>query len=227
MSAPWQPWETIPVALAALVGTALVSLILAALTGGIGGLSYQLTILAFPTALAAFTVLWVGVRYRAVDALRLRSLRGTADVALGGLYGAALFGLTTLAVFPVVSFLWEIVVGHPPSPISQPVIPADPGPVEVVFGVVAVVLAAPIGEEVFFRGMLYGSLRGRFGFAVAAAISSLAFALVHVQPPLVVLMFFVGFGLAFVFERRRSLVAPIAAHAAFNLIGFTLILLVR
>jgi membrane protease YdiL (CAAX protease family) len=224
---PWQPWEAVPVALGAFVATALVSLILTAITGGIGGISYQLTVLAFPVALAAFTVLWVSIRYRAVVDLRLGSTRPRTDVVLGALFGAGLFAATTLGVFPVVRLLWELVAGNPPSPITQPVVPADPGPAQLVVGVIAVIAAAPIGEELFFRGMIFGSLRSRFGFWVAGAISSAVFAIVHVQPPLVILMFFVGFALAFIYERRGSLTASIAAHAAFNLIGFTLILLVR
>jgi membrane protease YdiL (CAAX protease family) len=227
ISAPWRAWETIPVALGAFVVTAIVSVGLAVGTGGIGGIGYQLTILAFPLALAGFTIAWVGIRYRAVDALRMGSRRSATDVALGALYGVALFGLTTLAIFPAVQLAWELVTGHPPNPISQPVVPENPGVAQVVVAVIAVIVAAPLGEEVFFRGMLFGSLRGRIGFARAAALSSLVFALVHVQPPLVILMFFVGLGLAFAYERRGSLVAPIAAHAAFNLIGFTLLLLLR
>ena len=214
-------------ALGAFLVTAIVSVVLALGTGGIGGMAYQLTIVAFPLALTAFTLLWVGIRYRAVDALRLGSTRSTTDVALGALYGLALFGLTTLALFPVLRVLWELITGAPPSPISQPVVPENPDLIQLVVGIIAVVVAAPLGEEVFFRGMLFGSLRGRIGFAGAAALSAAVFALVHVQPPLVILMFFVGFGLAWVYERRGSLVAPIAAHATFNLIGYSLILLLR
>lgn len=224
---PWQPWEAIPVALGAFLGTGVVSLILAAVTGGIGGISYQLTVLAFPVLLALFTVMWVSLRHRALDDLRLGTIRPRTDVVLGTLFGVGLFAATTMGVFPMVRLLWELIAGHPPSPITQPVVPADPGAAQIAVGVIAVVVAAPLGEELFFRGMIFGSLRTRFGFWVAGAISSAVFALVHVQPPLVILMFFVGFGLAFIYEWRGSLASSIAAHAAFNLIGFSLILLVR
>jgi membrane protease YdiL (CAAX protease family) len=224
---PWQPWEAIPVALGAFLGTGVVSIVLAAVTGGIGGISYQLTVLAFPVFLALFTVMWVSFRYRAVQDLRLGTVRPRADVVLGALFGVGLFAAITMGVFPVVRFLWELIAGHPPSPISQPVVPADPGPAQVAVGVIAVVVAAPLGEELFFRGLIFGSLRRRFGFWLAGAISSAVFAIVHVQPPLVILMFFVGLGLAFIYDWRGSLASSIAAHAAFNLIGFSLILLVR
>jgi membrane protease YdiL (CAAX protease family) len=35
---------------------------------------------------------------------------------------------------------------------------------------------------------------------------------------------FVGFGLAFVYERRGTIVAAMAAHGAFNLFGFLVLL---
>jgi membrane protease YdiL (CAAX protease family) len=40
-------------------------------------------------------------------------------------------------------------------------------------------------------------------------------------------MVFVGIALAFLYERRRSLAVCIAAHAIFNLIGYTLIVMQR
>jgi membrane protease YdiL (CAAX protease family) len=94
---------------------------------------------------------------------------------------------------------------------------------------VLAILIAPVTEEVFFRGLLFRSLR-RHGFLVAAAISGLVFGAVHLvgapaldglllQAPLAV----VGFGLAWVAE-RWGLVAAIGAHVCFNLIGFVLIL---
>lgn len=94
---------------------------------------------------------------------------------------------------------------------------------------VLAILVAPVTEEVFFRGLLFRSLR-RYGFVPAAAISGVVFGAVHLvgapaldglllQAPLAV----VGFGLAWVAE-RWGLVAAIGAHVCFNLIGFVLIL---
>jgi CAAX protease family protein len=94
-----------------------------------------------------------------------------------------------------------------------------------------VVLAAPFGEEIFFRGFLYQSLRRRFSVWPAAVLSGIFFGLVHlggvafflIVPSLIA----VGIGLALVFERRRSLLASMAAHAAFNLVGYLAIALRR
>jgi CAAX protease family protein len=93
-----------------------------------------------------------------------------------------------------------------------------------------VVLAAPIGEELFFRGFLFAALRARHGFWSSALLSSAAFGLVHVVQGsflLVPIIFVVGLGLAWVYERRGSLLASITAHATFNAIGLAIILALR
>ena len=84
----------------------------------------------------------------------------------------------------------------------------------VVFGIA--VIAAPVTEELIFRGCLYGILRKSSGRIPAIVISSVLFALIHEhlpsQPGLVVL----AVGLALVYERCGSLWAPISMHAGFN-----------
>jgi hypothetical protein len=80
-----------------------------------------------------------------------------------------------------------------------------------------------VGEEVFFRGFLFTGLRSRFRFVVAAALSAAAFALFHVTPLHLPLFFFVGLGLAYVYDRHGTLWASISAHMAFNVVGYVLI----
>jgi membrane protease YdiL (CAAX protease family) len=99
---------------------------------------------------------------------------------------------------------------------------------------VLAVIAAPVGEELFFRGFLYRGLRRRFLMWPAALISAAAFALIHVDPDalgasviLVLALFPVGVGLALIYEKRQSVLAPMVAHATFNLIGITMIILSR
>jgi CAAX protease family protein len=90
---------------------------------------------------------------------------------------------------------------------------------------------APLAEEFFFRGLLFRSLRDRYGFWPGALVSSLAFGLVHYVPApwqdavlLQTIMVFTGFGLALIYERRGNLVANWAAHVTFNAIGLVAIL---
>ena len=80
-------------------------------------------------------------------------------------------------------------------------------------GVVAVV------EELFFRTVLFGLLRQRMRFVYAAALSSLLFAIAH-EIAAWLPVFALGFGLAFLYEKRRSLWTNALAHGTLNAISF-------
>jgi ABC-2 type transport system permease protein len=84
------------------------------------------------------------------------------------------------------------------------------------FAVLAI-FVAPIFEEFIFRGVLFGGFRRSFGALPAAVSSALVFAIVHpaiASAP----VFLLGFVAALVYERARSLVAPMAAHMTYNAI---------
>ena len=77
------------------------------------------------------------------------------------------------------------------------------------------VVAAPIFEEFIFRGLIYGGLRRTLGPTLSLLASAAIFALVH--PPFSVIPVFVlGIVTAFVYERTRMLIGPIAVHALYN-----------
>ncbi len=88
---------------------------------------------------------------------------------------------------------------------------------------ILVVGAAPFAEEFFFRGFLFGGLRGRMSFWSAAVVSGILFGLVHAPggplqvPPLAVF----GVLLAWLYERTGSLGPPIIMHMIQNTIAFT------
>jgi membrane protease YdiL (CAAX protease family) len=84
----------------------------------------------------------------------------------------------------------------------------------------------PISEEVLFRGFIFGAIRRRSGPIAAALASAVLFALVH--PPLDWLpILILALALAGVYEKTGSLLAPMAAHAATNVVGVALLLLNR
>ncbi len=225
---PWQPWEALPLGLLWAAATFLATLGIVAVFGGQGGSADLVTALVAQAIWVGFTIAWVSVRYPgALPMLGLRSSRAGADLAVGGLLGAGLFVAAAFVILPLIVLVWHLVTGSPPNAIDQQILPGDPSLPQLALGMVVVVVGAPIAEELFFRGFLHGSLRSRLGFWRAGVISAAVFGLVHVQPPLVLVMFFVGLGLAALYEWRGSLVAPIAAHAVFNVIGYTLLVMYR
>lgn len=82
---------------------------------------------------------------------------------------------------------------------------------------VIVAVGAPLFEEIFFRGVLYGALRRRWGVAAGVLASSTIFAILHPQLPLGFIPIFVlAVGFALMYEWRQSLVPNMVMHALQN-----------
>ncbi|HYN90344.1 MAG TPA: type II CAAX endopeptidase family protein [Thermoleophilaceae bacterium] len=87
----------------------------------------------------------------------------------------------------------------------------------------AVIVVAPVAEEIFFRAFFYRALRTRLAVWSAALIDGLVFGALHFQGTdtaiiLPVIAVF-GVGQCLVYERTGSLFAVIAIHAAFNTVA--------
>lgn len=89
-----------------------------------------------------------------------------------------------------------------------------------------IVIAAPLIEEVVFRGFLFGYLDLRFGFLKAAIVSSLVFALVHLYFVQLPMFFLIGFGFAYLMKRSGSIWPAILAHCANNAVLFVIMVLI-
>jgi membrane protease YdiL (CAAX protease family) len=89
---------------------------------------------------------------------------------------------------------------------------------QVVWIVVLVCVLVPIGEEIFFRGFVYGTLR-RWGIAAATVLSALFFGAVHQQIVHFLPIAVLGVILAALYERTGSLVPAIVVHAVNNLVA--------
>jgi len=78
-------------------------------------------------------------------------------------------------------------------------------------------IAVPVGEEIFFRGLVFGALRRRLDRHVAVLLSALFFAGAHLQPveflPIVIL----GTILAYTYEFTGALIPGMIAHGVNNL----------
>ena len=99
--------------------------------------------------------------------------------------------------------------------------------VEPWLAVLAIVVLAPIAEELFFRGVVYNAWLREAGPRYALVGSSALFAVIHLSLVAVVPIFLLGLALAWVYRRTANLLAPIAMHATVNGISVALALLVR
>jgi membrane protease YdiL (CAAX protease family) len=80
----------------------------------------------------------------------------------------------------------------------------------------AAVAAAPLCEEIVFRGYLYSASKRFAGPWVAGICSALIFAAAHGSLAALLPLFVFGCVLAFIYEKTGSLWAPIAVHFCFN-----------
>jgi membrane protease YdiL (CAAX protease family) len=98
-----------------------------------------------------------------------------------------------------------------------------------VLGTLDTVVWTPFVEELTFRGLLYGTLRTVTGVPLAAMASACIFAIAHGYGPTGFLSVLIsGLLWAIAYERTRSLVPGILAHAANNLsVTITYLVLLR
>jgi membrane protease YdiL (CAAX protease family) len=79
---------------------------------------------------------------------------------------------------------------------------------------------APLSEEVFFRGLIFGSYYRTKGPLVAYAVSATVFALLHLNLPAIAPILVLGLGLAWLYRLTGSLTPCIIAHGCNNGLAF-------
>jgi membrane protease YdiL (CAAX protease family) len=171
-------------------------------------------------ALLALAYLWVRLRSMgrllAEVGLHTREFGRNVLFGLGG-YAAALplvIGSGILANWLGRRFFPD--VAPPFHPIQAMTAAAPDGWVRFAL-LLVVVVGAPVLEEIFFRGLLYGGLRRRFGVAAGIVASATVFSLLHPQLPLGFLPIFVLAAVfAILYEWRQSLVPGMVMHAVNN-----------
>jgi membrane protease YdiL (CAAX protease family) len=142
--------------------------------------------------------------------------RPRARHLLSGLLGfAAVMWMTALANLAA-GWTYRLLAGRPAPPqrILELLPYIDPGPRVLMAGIS--VLIAPLAEELFFRGLLFGALRARYGFWTAGLLSSALFAAVHLSAVHVLPLTVLGMALCWLYERTGSLWSSVAMHALNN-----------
>jgi len=89
-----------------------------------------------------------------------------------------------------------------------------------IFSFILMVVAAPLLEELIFRGIILDGLLTRYSTVKSILLSSFLFGFVHLNPWQFVTGFILGIFIGWVYYRTKSLVYPIIIHATANLTGF-------
>jgi uncharacterized protein len=82
-----------------------------------------------------------------------------------------------------------------------------------------VVLAAPVIEELMFRGVLLRAFAAHVSFGWANVIQALLFAAIHFDLRAAPMLFAVGLIAGYLARRSGGLLAPMILHFVFNLIA--------
>ncbi|MDY6952228.1 MAG: CPBP family intramembrane glutamic endopeptidase [Thermodesulfobacteriota bacterium] len=144
-----------------------------------------------------------------------------ANLASGlhqGLIWSAMFGLFALLGFGIL-----YVAGRDPVHLIRTHLPSGTAELLLFFTVGG--LVAPVAEEIFFRGIVYGFLR-RWGMVVALVGSTLIFVLAHaIQSGIPLTQIVGGIVFAVAYEITDNLMVPITIHVLGNTAIFALSLL--
>jgi len=197
----------------------------AALLMGEGELTFLgASVLLVATQIGLLLVSWFLVfrpgALAALPSLPGRDAGGAIRAGLG--WGSVAWVGATTASAGVVWVLESLGIDAEPQAAERAIQILDPWLV-----ILAVVILAPIAEEVFFRGVVFNAWLREGGRRWAFIGSSALFALIHASVVALLPIFLLGLALAWIYQRTGNLLAPIAMHAMVNGISVALALLVR
>jgi uncharacterized protein len=223
-------WILLYLLLQIVAGGAITALFLAmdpaafeAMRAGSGGMD-DLALVAVPvlwSLVASGTLLlgliWLNLRKEnRIDRIGLSASAGNATARLLGL------GILLIAATYGVNYLYQTYV-FPGVELQGDIdkllksIPATP--FNFVAKVAAIVVIAPVIEEVLFRGYLQNALMRHMPPFAAIVVAALAFGAIHFQPYALLPLALLGAAFGYIYHRTGSLYANILLHAGNNAIA--------
>lgn len=176
------------------------------------------------TQAALLLVSWLFVlRPRAVAfALPLLGSQRARPLLAGAGWGVLAWVAASAVTYAMVVLLERLGVEPELQAAERAIASLDP-----ILVVLAVVVLAPIAEEIFFRGVAFNAWLAERGRRFAYIGSAALFAVIHASLVSLLPIFLLGLALAWIYRRTGSLLAPIAMHAMVNGISVTIALLER
>lgn len=209
----WEPFDALVGLLAVVFALTLTGTVVSAAVSGdpAEALSLQAAQVA---VFIAIPLAYAAIRVPSAPAAAL-GLRGFRASDLRFVAGALLVQIAVTLAF-------ALVFGAPEQDDVTEDLGFDEGTLAAVSAVILIVLGASISEEILFRGMIFGALRTRLSFWVAAVLAGAVFGAVHlptgsVEAALLLTVFAVL--LAYLYERTGSLGPAIVLHGLNNIIA--------
>lgn len=222
-AAPWGVGEALIIFVIAFMSASALSLVLYAVLRDAYSSTGSVFLLLFFSSVTLYTFLLGGTFYSVK--VRHRSSPSALGLRLKGLGGGFAWGLGLgLPLFVaaiVAAYFSQAVFRHTNTPdmVSRSVNKissggVNPGLVLLLF--FTLVVLAPVCEEIFFRGYLYPALRNRMDRQPAMLINGVLFAAAHFELIGFLPRFLLGWGLCYIYERKKNLSGPMAGHALYN-----------
>jgi membrane protease YdiL (CAAX protease family) len=201
-------------ALALIVGVGVVSIWDPELESTAGKIAGQ-SIVEISVIVVALWFARAGSAGATLDALGFRRFARSALKTAALVYG----------LYFLVAIAWGLLTSPEQEEIARE-LGGGEGVLATVLAGVMIVVLAPLGEEIFIRGFMFGGMRASWGFWPAAIVSGAFFGLLHYTGPeswaVVGQLAFFGAALAWLYQRTGSLWPPIIVHAVNNSLAFTI-----
>jgi len=228
-SGTWGVAEIVGIAVVFAVTLPVVAGVLGVPEGGLSFTEVSLVLLVQNGGFVLLALFGILARYRLPAArLGLTTRRWAAMLLLGAVVGGAMIFVSLVAERASLELV-GLVEGRPAAEArAEREHAADPlaeylgissGPARLIWLTVLLVVVVPFGEELYFRGVVYGGLRNRFGAGWSLLGSTLLFGAVHRQVVHFLPIALLGLVIALLYERTRSLLPSVAVHAVNNIIS--------
>jgi len=222
-SVPWTALESLFVFLAAVLATGMIGAVvflIAQIEGFAGDHAEQIAMLTGNTAKPIIEIILVAAL------VKLRKAKFTQLFGIHPRFSLRAVGvglMTFFAIVPPVLLLGAIYQRL--APVFQLPIEAQPTVTMlrteadaslIVWLLLFAVVAAPLFEEIVFRGFIYPAVKQRLGLTAAVLLVSAGFAAVHLNVASFAPLLLLGVCLTLAYEATGSLWAPLVLHASFN-----------
>jgi uncharacterized protein len=139
------------------------------------------------------------------------SLGRTLTIAVGAVAAATIFNYVyanyVIPGMPMQDEMAKILASIPRTPLNM------------IVGFVAIAGAAPLIEELLFRGLLQKSLAHKMPVWAAITLSALVFSLVHMQPYAIPALMAIGAAFGYIYHKTGSLRVTIILHMINNAVA--------
>jgi membrane protease YdiL (CAAX protease family) len=218
---PWTPWVALGIWVLAFFGSALWVTVLAEVRGE-ALTSSAPPIWLFVGQFALWAAYGLGPLFVATQAGGAlgETFRISFDARQLTLWGSAGIVLQ-LVVIPLIYIpLRSLIDTESVGDVAEGLIDTAGTTVDLLLLFIMIVVMAPLVEELFFRGFLLPSLLDRMGPLAAIALSSVWFAVSHLQPIQFPGLLAVGLALGYVRLRTGQLFPAIVMHMTFNAVTY-------